>query len=111
MKIIFVKLKVICDIFNNETYYENYKIMRVLILKLYMTLFLLTIYISVFSQENIKKANSNDNAIDSLKRMEGVAPNTQKTSEIVFSTSQALKFLQQIFNPELLKNKGDSLKD
>jgi hypothetical protein len=83
--------------------------MRVLILKLYMTLFLLTIYISVFSQENIKKANSNDNAIDSLKRMEGVAPNTQKTSEIVFSTSQALKFLQQIFNPELLKNKGDSL--
>jgi hypothetical protein len=74
-----------------------------------MTLFLLTIYISVFSQENIKKANSNDNAIDSLKRMEGVAPNTQKTSEIVFSTSQALKFLQQIFNPELLKNKGDSL--
>jgi Protein of unknown function (DUF3078) len=84
--------------------------MSIRILRIFLTFIFITIYSSVFSQEIIKKAISNETVIDSLKRKGVIFNDKQKNIEIVLSTSQAIKFLQQRYHPQYWNDTGDPLR-
>ena len=82
--------------------------MSVRILKFYLTIIFITIYASVFSQENIKETKTTGAVLDSLKKSEKIFTDNQKKPEIVLSTNEALKYLWHIFDPHLWKGSGDT---
>jgi len=84
--------------------------MRVRYLKFYLIFILISIYISAFSQGNIKNAVTAGTIIDSLKKGGIIFNNNQKKPEIVLSTSQALKFLQERSHLKLWNDPRDSLR-
>jgi Protein of unknown function (DUF3078) len=84
--------------------------MKVRILKVSLILFFVNLYISAFSQEINKDSIKVVNVIDSLKKSGVVFSNKQKKYEITLSSSQALKFLQEKFNPQFWNNTDDPLR-
>lgn len=84
--------------------------MRVQNLKLILTFIFISIYISVFSQDNLKKAIITDNVIDSLTKKGVILDGNQKKPEILLSTDQALKYLQQSLHPGLWRDTHDPLR-
>jgi hypothetical protein len=84
--------------------------MKVRILKVYLILFFVSLYISAFSQEINKDSIKIVNVIDSVKKSGVVYNNKQKKSEISLSTSQAMKFLKEKFNPQFWNNTHDPLR-
>src|ERR1035437_2740329 len=84
--------------------------MKVKIIKLSLTFIFISIYISVFSQDTNKKAITTFNVIDSLKRSGVILGDNQKKPEILLSTSQALKYLQQRLHPQLWNNTQNPLR-
>jgi hypothetical protein len=84
--------------------------MRVKILKLFLTFIFISFYISGFSQDTFRKALTRASVIDSLKRSGVILGNTPKKPEILLSTDQALKYLQQRLHPQLWNNSNDPLR-
>jgi hypothetical protein len=84
--------------------------MSVRILKFSLTIIFITIYVSAFSQENIKETKTNDAVLDSLKKSAVIFSDNQKKPEIVLSTNEALKYLQHRFDPHLWKGAGDTFR-
>jgi len=84
--------------------------MRVRHLKLFLTLFFISIYISVFSQENIIKSISTEAVLDSLKKSGAVFGKNQGKPDIVLSKDQALMYLEQRFHSRTWKDKNDPLR-
>jgi len=68
----------------------------------------ITIYVSAFSQENIKEIKTAGAVPDSLKKSGVIFRNYQKKPEIVLSTNEALKYLRYRFDPHLWKGSGDT---
>ena len=79
------------------------------VLKYCLTFILINIYISVFSQEIIKKADSTDIIFDSLRKSGVILNENPKKPEIVLSKTQALKYLQRKINPYIWNDPKDSL--
>ena len=84
--------------------------MSIRILRILLTFIFITFYSSVFSQEIIKKTISNETVIDSLRRKGVIFNDNQKKKEIVLSTSQAIKFLQERYHPQFWNDIGDPLR-
>jgi len=84
--------------------------MRVRHLILFLTLFFISIYISVFSQENIIKSISTEAVLDSLKKSGAVFGKNQGKPDIVLSKDQALMYLEQRFHSRTWKDKNDPLR-
>jgi hypothetical protein len=84
--------------------------MRVRNLKLFLTLIFISIYISVFSQENIIKSISTEAVLDSLKKSGAVFGKNQGKPDIVLSKDQALMYLIQRFHSRTWKDKNDPLR-
>jgi len=84
--------------------------MSIRILRIFLTFIFIAFYSSVFSQEIIKKTISNETVIDSLRRKGVIFNDNQKKKEIVLSTSQAIKFLQERYHPQFWNDTGDPLR-
>ena len=84
--------------------------MRVQNLKLFLTFIFISIYISVFSQENIIKSISTEAVLDSLKKSGAVFGKNQGKPDIVLSKDQALMYLEQRFHSRTWKDKNDPLR-
>ena len=84
--------------------------MRVRHLKLFLTFIFISIYISVFSQENIIKSISTEAVLDSLKKSGAVFGKNQGKPDIVLSKDQALMYLEQRFHSRTWKDKNDPLR-
>jgi len=84
--------------------------MRIQNLKLFLTFIFISIYISVFSQENIKRSISTEAVLDSLKKSGAVFGKNQRKPDIVLSKDQALIYLQQRFHSRTWKDKNDPLR-
>jgi hypothetical protein len=84
--------------------------MRVRVLNLFFTLLFLNIYISVFSQENIKDSTNTETLIDSLKKSGLIFGINKEKPDIVLSTDQALIYLQQRFHSKSWKDPHDPLR-
>jgi hypothetical protein len=84
--------------------------MRIGIGKIFLAFYFVTIYSSAFSQDSIKKTISNYAVIDSLKRSGVILDDYRKKREIVLSTNDALKFLQQKYHPQFWNDSNDPLR-
>jgi hypothetical protein len=84
--------------------------MRVQILKSSLIFVFINIYISAFSQDTFKKAVSTVSIFDSLKKSGVILGENRKKPEILLSTSQALKYLQDRLHPQLWNNSNDPLR-
>ena len=79
-------------------------------LRLFLTLIFISTYISVFSQENSEKTGSGSTIIDSLKNSGVIFNDNRKRPDIVLSTSQSVKFLQQRYLPQYWNDVSDPLR-
>jgi hypothetical protein len=84
--------------------------MRNRITGLIITTILLIGYISVYSQENVNRRESFSSIIDSLKSRELILNTGRKSPDIILSKGDALKFLQQKFQPQNWNNTSDSFR-
>jgi hypothetical protein len=84
--------------------------MIVRILKLFFVSIFLSISISVFSQELVKKDITKYSIIDSLKKSGLIINESQKSSEISLSRDQAIRYLQKKIHPQIWHNSGDPLR-
>ncbi len=84
--------------------------MRVLITKFYLIIIIISSCITAFSQQNTINSLKPGTVIDSLKNTGVIFNNNQKKPEIVLSTSQALKFLQERTHPNLWNDPRDPLR-
>ena len=80
------------------------------ILKFYLTLIFISIYISGFSQEKNQRIASSASLIDSLRRSGVILNEYQKRPDIVFSSAQATQYLLKNIHPQIWKNPGDTLR-
>jgi hypothetical protein len=74
--------------------------MRERFLRLFFAAIFLSIYISAFSQTDNTNPKNSRTVIDSLKNSGIIFDDNRKSPEIVLSTSQAVKFLQQRVQPQ-----------
>jgi len=81
-----------CDLKKRE-------VMKERILRLFLTIICISVYLSAFSQINTESTESGSTIIDSLKKSGIIFHDNRKRPEIVLSTSQAVRFLQQRFQP------------
>jgi hypothetical protein len=84
--------------------------MRFSILKLILAIIFINSYISVFSQDNFKKAKTTESVIDSLKKSGVIFGKQFYKPEISLSSDQALKYLEQKYSPQFWQNEGDPLR-
>jgi len=84
--------------------------MRFIILKLFLAIIFINSYISVFSQDNFKKAKTTESVIDSLKKRGVIFGKPFYKPEISLSSDQALKYLEQKYSPQFWQNEGDPLR-
>lgn len=84
--------------------------MRVYILRYFILLFLLSTYISAQSQERKDSTRTFNVIIDSLKKSGIILNDNQEIPEIVLSTSQSVKFLQQKVQPQIWNDPGSPLR-
>jgi hypothetical protein len=75
--------------------------MRVNILRYYVLLLCLSTYISAQSQERKDSGRTVNIIIDSLRKSGVIFTDNQKKPEIILSTSQSVKFLQQKVQPQI----------
>jgi hypothetical protein len=95
---------------NQKVSSEKLLSMRIPLLKIFLVLLFVNIYISGFSQDKIKKAASIESVLDSLKRSGYVFGNTQTKPDIVLSTNDAIKYLQNRLHPQFWNNVSDPLR-
>jgi hypothetical protein len=69
------------------------------ILRSFLTIICISAYLSAYSQENTDSTESDIILIDSLKKSGIIFIENRQKPEIVLSTSQSVKFLQQVFQP------------
>jgi hypothetical protein len=106
----FVKLKVFCDIFNRRIKMEHNKIMKIYMHRIYLCLVLAYISISGFSQVISEKKTLPSDIADSLRK-EGIIFNeNKKEPEILLSTTQAIRFLQERLQVQYWKSTRDPLR-
>ncbi|MDO9340432.1 MAG: DUF3078 domain-containing protein [Bacteroidales bacterium] len=84
--------------------------MRERILRLFLIIIYVSISISALSQEKSKKAGTSGIIIDSLKNSGVIFNDNLKRPEIVLSTNQAVRFLQQRFQPQYWNDTRDPLR-
>jgi hypothetical protein len=84
--------------------------MRLRNLKLFLTLFFISICISVFSQENIIKPVAPETILDSLRKSGAIFSTNQQMPDIAFTKEQALIYLQQRYHSRSWKDKNDPLR-
>lgn len=84
--------------------------MRVNILRYFIVFLLLSTYISAQSQERKYSTRTFSIIIDSLKKSGVILNDNRKKPEIVLSTSQAVKFLQQKVQPQIWNDPGNPLR-
>jgi hypothetical protein len=74
--------------------------MSEIIVRYFFIATLLITNVSAFSQEDTLRAGSGNNILDSLKNAGVIFNYNNKKPEIVLSTNQAIKFLQQNMQPQ-----------
>jgi len=84
--------------------------MRLNILRYFILLLCLNNYISAQSQERNDSTRTFSIIIDSLKKSGIILNDIQKKPEIVLSTSQAVKYLQQKVQPQIWNDPGSPLR-
>jgi hypothetical protein len=84
--------------------------MRERILRLFLIVIFINTCISVFSQDITERNESVGRLIDSLKNSGVVLNYDRKRPEIVLSNSQAVRFLQQRYQPQNWNNVNDPLR-
>jgi hypothetical protein len=84
--------------------------MIIRILRLFIAFIFLSISISAFSQELVKKDITKYNIIDSLRKSGLIINESQKSAEILLSKDQALRYLQKKIHPQIWHNSGDPLR-
>ncbi|HUX55425.1 MAG TPA: DUF3078 domain-containing protein [Bacteroidales bacterium] len=84
--------------------------MRDKLLRLFFIIACLSIYMSAFAQENIEVSISGNALIDSLKNGGVIFKYSQKRPEIILSTNQAVRFLQQRYQPRYWNDLNDPLR-
>jgi len=98
-EIVFVKIKVICDIFNREIKFEKRKVMYMRFFRFFILVLFVNISYSVFSQEVSSRATSIATKIDSLRRGGVILREEPPKPEIKLTREQAVRFLQQKSDP------------
>jgi hypothetical protein len=83
------------------------EVMRERFFRLILTALCLCIYISAFSQEKVESRESVSTIIDSLKNNGIIFNDKRKRPDIVLTTSQAVRFLQQRFQPQYWNDAHD----
>ncbi|MEI6050138.1 MAG: DUF3078 domain-containing protein [Bacteroidota bacterium] len=81
--------------------------MREKILRLFLIIIFIITWISAFAQETGKKAALGITIIDSLGNSRVIFNDSIKSPEIVLSTSQSVKFLQERFRPQYWNDSRD----
>lgn len=81
--------------------------MREYILRLFQTIIILSISVSVQSQNNIKKEVPDSIVVDSLKKDITIFNYNLKKPEIILSPEQAVNFLQERYQPQYWNNASD----
>ncbi|MCJ7449766.1 MAG: hypothetical protein MUO72_18985 [Bacteroidales bacterium] len=76
-------------------------------LKLFLLYLFISISISGFSQVPTKSSNLKGTILDSLRKSGIITDGSQEKPEIILTTVQAVKFLQQRFQPQYWKNIRD----
>ncbi len=84
--------------------------MRISLLKIFLALLFINIYISGFSQDKFKKASSVESVLDSLKKSGYVFGNRQMKPDIKLSTDAAIRYLQNRLRPQFWNNVHDPLR-
>jgi hypothetical protein len=84
--------------------------MSIRILKSCLTIIFTTIYISVFSQVNIKDTIKIKTASDTLNKGSIVFTDNRKQPQIVLTKDQSLRYLQQRFHPQLWTDAANPLR-
>jgi hypothetical protein len=84
--------------------------MIVRLLKFFFVLTSINISISAFPQELVKKDLTKNSIIDSLKKSGLKINESQKSSEILLSKDQAIRYLQKKIHPQIWNNSGDPLR-
>ena len=74
---------------------------------MFLTIFCISNYISVFSQDNTERVRLVGTILDSLKNSGVIMNYNRKRPEIILSTEQAVRFLQQRFEPKYWNNERD----
>ncbi len=98
-EIVFVKIKVICDIFNREIKFEKRKVMQMRFFRFFILVLFVNISYPVFSQEMPSRAASIATKIDSLRKGGVILREEPQKPEITLTREQAVKFLQQKSDP------------
>src|ERR1035437_5126918 len=80
------------------------------IFKICLTTIFITIYLSAFSQENIKETRITDALLDSLMKKGAIISVNQKRPEIVLSANEAVKYLRHRFDLHLKKGTGGTFR-
>ena len=83
------------------------EVMREKILRLFLTIICISTFISALSQVNTEKPGLAITVIDSLKNSGVIIYDNLKRPEIVLSTSQSVRFLQQRFQPQFWNDVRD----
>ena len=86
---------------------KKQELMRERILRLFLTIICINTYISALSQENSERAGLSSIISDSLKNSGIIFNDNRKRPEIVLSTSQAVRFLQQRFQHQYWNHARD----
>jgi len=77
------------------------------VFRFFLIIILISVCTPVFSQDNTKKSGLGISIMDSLKKSGVIFNYNQKRPEIVLSTSQAVRFLQQRFQTQYWNNARD----
>jgi hypothetical protein len=109
-EIVFVKIKVICDIFNREIKLEKSKVMQVRFFRLFIFSLFIIISISAQSQELSKRSSAIASKLDSLKKIGVILREEPKRGEIVLTREQAIKFLEQKNDPRYWSDSKNPLR-
>ena len=80
------------------------------VFRFFLFIILINICTSVFSQDSTKKSGLYNSIIDSLKKSGVISNYYQKSPEIVMTTSQAVRFLQQRFQAQYWNDIRDPLR-
>jgi hypothetical protein len=110
LKFIFAKIRVFCNIFNEILLSNKSDIMKRISLLQYFIIIILSPWMTVLSQDIPDTATIPDQVLDSLRNKGVILGDFQKKPEIALSLSQAVKFLQQRYQPHNWNNTSDPLR-
>jgi hypothetical protein len=110
LKFVSVKLQVFVIYSTGKNNLKKYSAMRKMLLQFIFTVICLTVYISAFSQEVSRNGKSVSTVIDSLKNSGVIFNYNRKRPDIILTTSQAVRFLQERYQSQYWNDTRDPLR-